>query len=128
VSSSAVKNPSKFTPPWSFSTSTSSPDRAWSNLLNQVSTLSGFDIITEVEGEGWKYLHLTVPTIFPPGDSNCLDDLQFVMRVVDGLVLVRSSSRRSVFVYPLQQQVGDKDSNRKRMEGIRRGLNWAEMG
>ena len=82
-------------------------------------------------------MHVTFPTSFPvvevsvgngtvPEDSK--DDLEFILRVDDGIVLVRSSSRRSIFVYPLQQQVGDKDSNRKRMDGIRKGLNWSELG
>lgn len=137
VSTSSVKVPSKFTPPWSYSTSTSDPTKAWSSLVNYVNSMEGCNLIQTMEGDKWSYMHVTFPTSFPvvevsagnnavPEESK--DDLEFILRVDDGIILVRSSSRRSIFVYPLQQQVGDKDSNRKRMDAIRNGLNWSELG
>ncbi|GMI18310.1 hypothetical protein TrLO_g8653 [Triparma laevis f. longispina] len=128
ISTSSIRNPSKFSPPWSYSSATSNPDIAWLSLITEINSLSDSQILvnTKTNPEAtYYYLHATVPTSFPP--LNSLDDLEFILRPSDNLVLYRSSTRTSVFVYPLQQQVGDKDTNIKRLEGIRKNLNWSEL-
>ena len=120
VSTSAIKNPSRYTPPWLYSTETDNAARAWTSLRTVV--LSWPDVRTVSATE--DYLHVTVPTAQPPGIQS-LDDLEFLLRPDDNLVLVRSASRTSVFVYPLTQPVSDGNSNLQRLEKIRKTLGWS---
>jgi uncharacterized protein (DUF1499 family) len=122
VSTSAVKNPSRYSPPWTYSTETSDPRVAWKSLQNAV-TQSG----ATIEYQNDHYMHATIPSLSLPG-INGLDDLEFLLRPDDNLVLYRSASRVAVYVYPLTQPVSDQNSYLKRLAAIRRSLGWGELG
>lgn len=138
VSTSAVKNPARYTPPWSYLTETSDPLKAWTSLKEVVQEYA--TIVDEVKNEKSYYLHAVAPTATPPGLSSLgggavaandsspgLDDLEFVLRPNDNLVLYRSASRTAVFVYPLTQPVGDGGTNLDRLEKIRDRLGWQKL-
>jgi len=64
---------------------------------------------------------LTAPAKVPPGST---DDLEFLLRPADKIVLYRSATRDTVLVYPFQQPLSDQESNLKRIEQIRSELGW----
>ncbi|KAF6002207.1 hypothetical protein F1559_002550 [Cyanidiococcus yangmingshanensis] len=117
ISSTAVGNPSKYGPPWSYAKATADPGEAWSSLEAAVRAEPGL----EVQKVQKYYLYATGPSVFPPGG---VDDIEFLMRPMDEVVLYRSSSRKVTYVYPFLQPLGDFGTNKARLERIRNRLGW----
>lgn len=130
ISTSAVKNPSRFSPPWTYLTETSDPSKAYQSLKASLKQLDPqLEIVNEQSSSStagddatYYYIHAVVPS--PPS----VDDLEFVVRASDNVVLYRSASRTSVFVYPLTQPVSDGNRNLKRLQRLRQILGWEELG
>ena len=119
VSTSAVKTPSRYAPPWTYLVETSNDRVAWNSLQQALVDVGGATIQTVTD----TYLYATAPTVSPPGLDG-VDDIEFLLRPLDKVVLYRSVSRTAVFVYPLTQPVSDQNSNRQRLDRIRERLGW----
>jgi len=119
VSTSAVRNPSRFAAPWSYVTETDNAERAWKSLLAAMESVEPDLRVLKVVHEDDKYYYHALA-----GD----DDIEFILRPEDKVVLFRSAARTSTFVYPLTQPVYDGQRNQKRMEKIRKALGWQSLG
>ena len=126
IATSAVRNPSKYGPPWQPSSGPErvDADRAWRSVVAAVGEQPGLKIVEQDDGA--RYLRATAASVIPPDGQ---DDVEFVLRDDDGLrLLYRSATRQSVFVYPLQQPVSNQKSHLERLVAIRRRLSWEEAG
>ena len=126
IGSSAVSNPSKYAPPWAptkGSSEASDAKRAWRALVAAVEDQPGLAVVDR--NDELFYLRATGKSEVPPEGT---DDVEF--RLLDELpprALFRSSSRTSVFVYPLQQPVPNQKSHADRLDTIRLRLGWEQL-
>ena len=127
ISSSAVQNPSKFSPPWS--PSDVSPEakdipRAWRALVSAIEDQEGLQIVERRDED--KYLRATAVSEVP---KEGVDDVEFrLLEETPPLALFRSATRQSLYVYPLQQPVPNQKSHADRLQQIRTRLGWEELG
>ncbi|CAM9663126.1 unnamed protein product [Laminaria digitata] len=119
VSTSAVKVPGKLGSPWEYARQTGDADRAFASLVRAVESASDATMKT-VDTKG-HYLLAQFPSKVPPGS---VDSVEFLVKPADQIVLYRSVSRDTLFLYPLQQPVSDQGKLKERLEGIRKELGW----
>eukprot|EP00667_Euglena_gracilis_P016638 EG_transcript_17434 len=119
VSSSSVRSPTQFKPPWDYAIQTTDAAEAFATLQAAVLEEPGA-VIVEADAQRY-YLHATAPSRVPPSS---LDDLEFLLYPKDQLVVHRVATRKSVFVYPLQSIVSDGGAADARLNRIRDRLGW----
>ena len=127
IATSAVRNPSKFAPPWApnkLSPEASDVKRAWRSLVAAVEEQEGLTMVDRVDDD--YYLRCTAPSAVP---SDGIDDVEFrLLAELPPRAVFRSASRQSVFVYPLQQPLPNQKSHAERLEAIRIRLGWETLG
>ncbi|KAG5176031.1 hypothetical protein JKP88DRAFT_155378, partial [Tribonema minus] len=123
VSSSSVRSPAKFSAPWNYATETSDAKVAFNKLLDVIPLQIKDANLVDVNDDN-LYILAEFPAKVPPGS---VDVVEFLLRPADNVCSFRSATRDSVFVYPLQQPVSDRGSNRDRLEAIRNQLGWAAL-
>ena len=124
IASSAVGNPSKFSPPWAPSQSQEAgdPDRAFRSLCGALGEEPGVEIVERDATR--RYVRATATAQVPPDGTI---DIEF--RVNDeATTLLRSATRESLFVYPLTQPVNSQTEHAERLKRIRQRLGWKDLG
>ncbi|CAM9671510.1 unnamed protein product [Choristocarpus tenellus] len=119
ISTSSLKTPSKFGSPWDYSKATTDADKAFSSLVATIEDLS--DVTLREINTNSRYLRAEFPSKVPPDG---VDDVEFLVKPMDNMVVYRAASRTTIFVYPMQQPLSDQGRLKDRLEGIRRALDW----
>ncbi|CAM9542089.1 unnamed protein product [Scytosiphon promiscuus] len=120
LSTSAVKVPGKLGSPWEYSRQTEDADRAFGSLVRAVEGTS--EATMKTIDVNRRYILAQFPSKVPPGS---VDSVEFLVKPDDQIVLYRSVSRDTLFLYPLQQPVSDQGKIKERLEGIRKELGWS---
>ena len=128
ISTSAIRNPSKYGPPWKPVNAAEAADasRAWRAVAAAVAEEPGLTIVEQDDGA--RYLRATGAATVP---NDGTDDVEFIMRSEGSradVLLYRSATRQSLFLYPLQQPVANQKSHEQRLPSIRRRMGWEEAG
>ena len=130
VSTSAVKSPAQFSPPWAYTPTTSDAKVAFSELVAAVRATPGLSV--ETVDDASLYLRATADTVVKGGRAVDKDDVEFVVDEKKSFVFYRSASRESIFFFPAQNlysvPLGDDGTNQARLESIRTKLGWESMG
>jgi len=105
VSSTSIRNPSKFSPPWTYLSQTSKSSVAWAALLEELKSRPDATVVTATD----RYIHATFP-----GRPKGIDDVEFLLLPNDDLVAYKSNSREVIYIYPLTQPIGDFGTNKNR--------------
>mmetsp|Transcript_27089 Transcript_27089/g.93543 ORF Transcript_27089/g.93543 Transcript_27089/m.93543 type:complete len:186 (-) Transcript_27089:27-584(-) len=128
VSTSAVKSPSQFGAPWSYSPETANADRAFQSLVAAIKSSNDLKLVDFDESR--RYVHATAQTVIQGARAQDVDDLEFV--VSPEFCFYRSASRESAFFFPPQNiysvPLGDGGTNRDRMNKLRERLGWETTG
>lgn len=128
ISTSAVRNPSKYGPPWKPVNQMEKSDasRAWRAVVSAVVEEPGLKIVEQ--DDDVRYIRATGLSTVPQDGT---DDVEFIMRSEGeraDVLLYRSATRQSLFLYPLQQPVANQKSHEQRLTSIRRRMGWEEAG
>lgn len=127
LSSTSVRNPSKFAPPWTWQSATGDEAVAWASLKALLARLeeaggTGAPRVVAVD-EAKRYIRSEWPG-FPKGVT---DVVEFLFVPGDGIVTFRSCSQEVRYIYPFQAPVGDLGANLDHLTRVRTALDWTEL-
>ena len=117
VSTSSIKSVDKYSRPWAFE---GSADGMFDKIL---AVADQMELRVAEKDKGSLYVHLTAKSAVPPTG---VDDVELLINPTDHIITFRSNSREVVFAGT--QQVGDRGSNRNRLQSLQRKLGVAEQG
>lgn len=127
LSSTSVRNPSKFAPPWTWQSATGDEAVAWASLKALLARLEeaggqGAPRVVAVD-DAKRYVRSEWPG-FPKG---VVDVVEFLFVPGDGIVTFRSCSQEVRYIYPFQAPLGDLGANLDHLTRVRTALDWTEL-
>ncbi|CAM9436927.1 unnamed protein product [Ectocarpus sp. 4 AP-2014] len=111
----------RYMAPWSYTGDSKDASAAFAKLLKAVENDPQLKLVDQDADA--LYISAMAKSAVPPDG---FDKVEFLFKPSDGLVSFRSKSLKDVYAGPVI--VGDGNSNRNRLEALRKKLGWPEEG
>ncbi|CAM9867381.1 unnamed protein product [Ectocarpus sp. 12 AP-2014] len=111
----------RYMAPWSYTGDSKDASAAFAKLLKTVENDPQLKVVDQDADA--LYISAMAKSAVPPDG---FDKVEFLFKPSDGLVSFRSKSLKNVYAGPVI--VGDGNSNRNRLEALRKKLGWPEEG